>query len=179
MLSHAHTESLHAQTAKSFIIPCLMPCTTYYCCHCTAARQIANAITEEANCSVMFLDWKKQTCIQRLNTHRHTHVYIHAVKSTPESWDDWHHHTPNPPLPYPTPHPHLKHSHMHSHTHTALMGYLPVIRQCLAGFLWWTIRGWGRRFSAGGQTTGHMHTILMVMQLSEASSGAVMTWKHE
>lgn len=78
-----------------------MPCTTYYCCHCTAARQIANAITEEANCSVMFPDWKKQTCIQRLNTQRHTHVYIHAVKlpRSLEMTDITTHQPPHPPPP--------------------------------------------------------------------------------
>lgn len=48
---------------------------------------------------------------------------------------------------------------LEAHAHTALMGYLPIIRQCLAGFLWWTTGGLGGRRRRRRRTNSRPHAL--------------------
>lgn len=134
------------QNHSSYLVLCF---ACYYSYHCIAARQKPNMIVMKANCSVMFPDGMKWTCIQETNTHP---INMHLS-------DDWHQHT-------------------HTHPGTALMGYLPIIKQCLAGFYGRPLEGGGggEEDSAAGQTTGCMHTTaLTVMQFSVPRSSIQIT----
>ena len=78
------------------------------------------------------------------------------------------------------------HTHRLHHAHPALRGALPIIKQeCLAQFYCRPSHGsggvyvcvcvcvWGGGVSAGGQTTGRVHTTVTVMQCTSASKQAI------
>lgn len=74
---------------------CLVLCfACYYSYHCTAAGQKPNMIAMKANCSVMFPDGMKWTCIQETSTHpiniplsddghQHTHTSRYSSHGIP------------------------------------------------------------------------------------------------